>query len=241
MPNPENLEGLRAPLGNTLPEDRMNKKPWTDVALWVVAAFLMYVFARQGVAKFSDSSGWAKAFAMWHYPVWFRIVIGVLETVAAGLLLTRRTAPLSLNPRDAVNHFRPPHEIRRRECLKPPSNTVLEPARFRETGQTICKARSRLEPHQIFRMPHMLESRGPGARFREAGLDAESLHLRGSVHSIRRRVLRPRRRTRSHEFLFPHLLRHGIGRVSPRSRSPASHRVSAPAELHASRGPDPSG
>jgi len=72
----------------------MKKIPWADVALWVVAAFLIYVFARQGVAKFSDSSGWARAFAMWHYPVWFRILIGVLEMVAAVLLLTRRTAPI---------------------------------------------------------------------------------------------------------------------------------------------------
>jgi len=36
----------------------------------------------------------ARAFALWHYPVWFRILIGVLETAAAILLLTRRTAPV---------------------------------------------------------------------------------------------------------------------------------------------------
>src|SRR5262249_9081193 len=52
------------------------------------------VFASQGPSKFSDSSGWAKAFAAWHYPIWFRILIGVLETSAAVLLLTRRTAPI---------------------------------------------------------------------------------------------------------------------------------------------------
>ncbi len=72
----------------------MKKIPWADIALWVVAAFLIYVFVSQGVAKFSDSSGWAKAFAFWHYPVWFRILIGVLETGAAALLLTRRTASI---------------------------------------------------------------------------------------------------------------------------------------------------
>jgi uncharacterized membrane protein YphA (DoxX/SURF4 family) len=75
-------------------EDRMRKIPWADVALWVVSAFLVYVFARQGWAKFSDSSGWARAFATWHYPVWFRILIGVCETAAAVLLLTRRTASI---------------------------------------------------------------------------------------------------------------------------------------------------
>ena len=72
----------------------MKKIPWGDLALWLVSAFLVYVFARQGLAKFSDSSGWARAFALWHYPIWFRIVIGVVETAAALLLLTRRTASI---------------------------------------------------------------------------------------------------------------------------------------------------
>jgi len=72
----------------------MKKIPWGDLALWVVSAFLVYVFVRQGLAKFSDSSGWARAFALWHYPIWFRIVIGVGETSASLLLLTRRTASI---------------------------------------------------------------------------------------------------------------------------------------------------
>ena len=63
-----------------------------DVMLWVFALFLTWVFARQGIAKFSDTSGWARAFRLWHFPVWFRVFIGVLETGAAVLLLTRRTA-----------------------------------------------------------------------------------------------------------------------------------------------------
>lgn len=63
-----------------------------DVALWVFALFLAWVFIRQGTAKFSDTSGWARAFRVWHFPVWFRVLIGVLETTAAVLLLTRRTA-----------------------------------------------------------------------------------------------------------------------------------------------------
>ena len=63
-----------------------------DVVLWVFALFLAWVFARQGIAKFSDDSGWARAFRAWHFPVWFRVCIGVAETVAALLLLTRRTA-----------------------------------------------------------------------------------------------------------------------------------------------------
>ena len=72
----------------------MRKVAWGDLALWVPALFLIYVFAQQGPSKFSDSSGWARAFAMWHYPVWFRIRIGSVETAAAILLLTRRTAPI---------------------------------------------------------------------------------------------------------------------------------------------------
>lgn len=63
-----------------------------DIVLWAFALFLAWVFIRQGFAKFSDTSGWARAFRVWHFPVWFRIIIGVLETSAAVLLLTRRTA-----------------------------------------------------------------------------------------------------------------------------------------------------
>ena len=72
----------------------MKKIRWGDLALWVPTLFLVYVFTSQGAAKFSDTSGWARAFAMWHYPVWFRILIGACETGAAILLLSRRTAPV---------------------------------------------------------------------------------------------------------------------------------------------------
>ena len=63
-----------------------------EVILWVFALFLAWVFIRQGTAKFSDTSGWARAFRAWHFPVWFRVLIGGLETAAALLLLTTRTA-----------------------------------------------------------------------------------------------------------------------------------------------------
>jgi putative oxidoreductase len=63
-----------------------------EIVLWVFALFLTWVFIRQGIGKFSDTSGWARAFRTWHFPVWFRILVGVLETSAALLLLTRRTA-----------------------------------------------------------------------------------------------------------------------------------------------------
>ncbi len=63
-----------------------------EVILWIFTLFLVWVFVRQGIAKFSDTSGWARAFRVWHFPVWFRVAVGVAETGAAILLLTRRTA-----------------------------------------------------------------------------------------------------------------------------------------------------
>jgi uncharacterized membrane protein YphA (DoxX/SURF4 family) len=63
-----------------------------EAILWALAVMLILVFARAGWAKFDSASGWARAFAFWGYPVWFRITIGVLELVAAALLLWPRTA-----------------------------------------------------------------------------------------------------------------------------------------------------
>jgi putative oxidoreductase len=69
-----------------------NRRQILEVVLWVFAGFLAWVFARQGIAKFSNTSGWAQAFNLWHFPVWFRVGIGVAETAAAALLLWKRTA-----------------------------------------------------------------------------------------------------------------------------------------------------
>lgn len=63
-----------------------------EALLWAIAAMLIMVFVRAGLDKFDASSGWARAFNVWGYPVWFRILIGVLEIVAALLLLWPRTA-----------------------------------------------------------------------------------------------------------------------------------------------------
>ncbi len=63
-----------------------------EAVLWIITAFLVYVFLRQGLAKFSDDSGWAKAFRAWNYPDWFRILVGGAEVSAAVLLLIRRVA-----------------------------------------------------------------------------------------------------------------------------------------------------
>ena len=71
---------------------RSRKKIAVEIVLWVFAVFLAWVFIRQGSAKFDDASGWARAFRTWHFPTWFRIVIGVLEVSAGLLLLWRRSA-----------------------------------------------------------------------------------------------------------------------------------------------------
>ena len=68
------------------------RKVVLEIVLWVFALFLAWVFSRQGFAKFSDTSGWARAFRGWHFPAWFRMSIGGAEIAAAVLLLTRRTA-----------------------------------------------------------------------------------------------------------------------------------------------------
>ena len=72
----------------------MTSRGIKNFLLWLPALFLAYVFARQGLAKFSPASGWAKAFAIWHFPVWFRVVVGCAEVIAAALLLVRRTAAI---------------------------------------------------------------------------------------------------------------------------------------------------
>ena len=63
-----------------------------EAVLWALALLLVSVFVRAGLAKFDSASGWARAFAHWGYPVWFRVTIGIIELAAAALLLWHRTA-----------------------------------------------------------------------------------------------------------------------------------------------------
>ena len=65
-----------------------------EVLIWIPTLFLAWVFTRQGAAKFSDTSGWARAFTVWGYPEWFRWTIGFAELLAAALLLWKRTAAI---------------------------------------------------------------------------------------------------------------------------------------------------
>ena len=64
------------------------------IALWLITLFLAWIFLRQGFNKFPDHGGWAKAFAAWHFPVWFRYLIGVVEIAAGLLILWPRTATI---------------------------------------------------------------------------------------------------------------------------------------------------
>ncbi len=74
----------------------MNRQRVLDVAkrvaVWIPVLLLAFIFIPQGLAKFSDTSGWAKAFRFWRYPDWFRVAIGVIELSAVGLLLWPRSA-----------------------------------------------------------------------------------------------------------------------------------------------------
>lgn len=64
------------------------------IGTWLPAILLVLIFVPQGWSKFDDASGWARAFRFWGYPDWFRITIGVLELLAAILLIGGRTAAL---------------------------------------------------------------------------------------------------------------------------------------------------
>ena len=63
-----------------------------SAVLWLLSLFLTSVFVNAGWPKFSNSSGWARAFAAWGFPVWFRILIGVIEVAGGLLLLIPQTA-----------------------------------------------------------------------------------------------------------------------------------------------------
>ena len=61
-------------------------------AVWLLTVLLGAMFAFQGASKFFTDSVWTKAFAHWGYPVWFRVLIGVIEISAAILILVPQLA-----------------------------------------------------------------------------------------------------------------------------------------------------
>src|SRR5439155_24210757 len=60
---------------------RMTKRRMAkEIAAWILSLFLCFLFARAGIAKFDDASGWSAMFRAWGFPLWFRLFIGVWET-----------------------------------------------------------------------------------------------------------------------------------------------------------------
>ena len=64
------------------------------IGTWAPTLMLAFIFLNQGYAKFSATSGWARAFQHWGYPDWFRMTVGGLELLGALLLLWWRSAPI---------------------------------------------------------------------------------------------------------------------------------------------------
>ena len=73
--------------------DRARVIRWSRLGgAWVATLLLATIFVPQGIAKFSDTSGWAKAFNHWGYPKWFRLAIGAIELAGVALLFWPRLA-----------------------------------------------------------------------------------------------------------------------------------------------------
>lgn len=64
------------------------------IFIWLFTLQLAWVFVVQGIAKFSATSGWTRAFEHWGYPDWFRMAVGAAELLAGLLIVWPRTAPV---------------------------------------------------------------------------------------------------------------------------------------------------
>jgi uncharacterized membrane protein YphA (DoxX/SURF4 family) len=63
------------------------------VGLWVLSAVLAAVFLIVGIPKIAGAENhWVRTFAMFGYPEWLRIVVGIVETLGAILLLIPASA-----------------------------------------------------------------------------------------------------------------------------------------------------
>ena len=70
----------------------MRKRKWRRVTVYILGLLVGLVFVSQGLMKFDANGFWTPAFERWGYPVWFRYLIGGLETVGGALLFVPRTA-----------------------------------------------------------------------------------------------------------------------------------------------------
>lgn len=62
------------------------------VLVWVFSVLVALVLIMQGWPKFFEDGRWSSSFVEWGYPVWFRMMIGVLEVGGAVALLVPRVA-----------------------------------------------------------------------------------------------------------------------------------------------------
>ncbi len=72
----------------------MAKQNAKNIALWVVTVLLAGVFLLSGGSKLAGAEVLASKFEYWGYPSWFPTVVGVVEIVAAALLLIPKTASI---------------------------------------------------------------------------------------------------------------------------------------------------
>ena len=73
--------------------ERAQVVKWSRIGgAWLATILLATIFVPQGLNKFSETSGWARAFRHWGYPTWFRVAIGVIELLGVALLFWPRFA-----------------------------------------------------------------------------------------------------------------------------------------------------
>jgi uncharacterized membrane protein YphA (DoxX/SURF4 family) len=61
------------------------------IAVGVLIALLAVEFMLAGASKFSPWSQWARMFAAWGYPAWFRVAVGATEIASALALFIPRS------------------------------------------------------------------------------------------------------------------------------------------------------
>ena len=57
------------------------------ILIWFIIAYPAYRVIVNGIRKFDPDGMWTEAFQDWGYPVWFRMLIGILETAGGFIIL----------------------------------------------------------------------------------------------------------------------------------------------------------
>jgi putative oxidoreductase len=68
-----------------VPMERVNAAK--NAAIWTLKVLLAMTFLVVGIQKLRGGAAWVDLFAMAGYPVWFRMVVGAIETVCGAALL----------------------------------------------------------------------------------------------------------------------------------------------------------